>query len=238
MDGPPRVSDLHLSNTFPQLETLELITEESLEWIPFFGAISRHASSSQPSDRRPVQKLIVLESCAEIPVDATFMSPIMQFRGLAKLWLNSSCSNANGCTFSLTDDDFAEIAIALPRLKDATFGGVCHANSCRTTVSSLLSLSTHCKDLEELEIHFNTTNLLGDLTSILEDLRLRGEHLLPKCRLWWLGVRNAPLQIRVEDCGLVAAGFLGIFSSLREINSNSGMDWGSLLEGQCRTQNM
>lgn len=138
-----------------------------------------------------------------------------------------------GVPSSLTDDDFAEIAIALPRLKDATFGGVC-----RTAVSSLLSLLTHCKDLEELEIHFNTTNLLGDLTSILEDLRLRGEHLLPKCRLWWLGVRNAPLQIRVEDCGLVAAGFLGIFSSLREINSNSGMDWGSLLEGQCRTQNM
>lgn len=101
VNGPPRVSDLHLSNTFPQLETLELITEESLEWIPFFGAISRHASSSQLSDRRPVQKLIVLESCAEIPVDATFMSPIMQFRGLAKLWLNSSCPNANGCTFQL-----------------------------------------------------------------------------------------------------------------------------------------
>ena len=102
VDGPPRVSDLHLSNTFPQLETLELITEElALEWIPFFGAISRHASSSQPSDRRPVQKLIVLESCAEIPVDAAFMSPTMQFRGLAKLWPNSSCPNANGCTFQL-----------------------------------------------------------------------------------------------------------------------------------------
>jgi len=123
--GPPRASDLDLSNTFPQLETLGLITEEiSLEWISFFGAISRHTSSSQPSSRRPVQKLSVLESLVEVPIDAAFMSPIMQFHGLAKLWLNSSCFNANGCTFNLTDDDFVDIAIALPRLRDATFGCV------------------------------------------------------------------------------------------------------------------
>ena len=230
VNGPPKVSDLSLPDTFPQLEILKLLTEASLEWIPFFEAISRHVSSGQPSNRGPVQKLIVLESWAQVPLDAAFMSPIIRFRGLVKLTLKSSCLDMNGCTFSLTDDDVAEIAIALPRLKDATFGCVCSANSCRTTVSSLLSLSTHCKDLEELEIHFNTTNILGDFTSISEDLWLRCAHSLPRCRLWLLNVRAAPLQIRVEDCRLVGAGFLRIFPSLSTIVRNRDEDWEGILE--------
>ena len=238
VNGPPRVSDLPLSNAFPQLETLELLTKTSLEWIPFFGAISHRDPLGQPSNRGPVRKPTVLESRVEVPVDAAFMSPIMHFHGLVRLALRSPCSNVSGCTFSLTDDDFAEIVIALPRLKGASFGLVCSANSCRTTVSCLLSLSTHCKDLENLEIHFNTTNLLGDLASMSEDPRLHDAHSLPKCELWWLDVWSAPLQIRAEDRGSVAAGFLRIFPLLRTISSNPGIGWGSLLEGQCRTWNM
>lgn len=228
MNGQPRVSDPSLSNPFPQLETLELLTEASLEWIPFFEAISRRASSGQPSNHGPVQKPIVLVSRVEIPVDAAFISPIMQFHGLVKLTLKSSCFNGSGCTFSLTDD-VAEVAIALPRLRDARFGYVCSTNSCRTTISSLFSFSTHCKDLGGLKIHFNTRNLLGDLTSVSEDLRLRNAHSLPKCKLWWLNMGGAPLDIRAEDRGPVAAGFLGIFPSLQE-TTEEYRDWEDLLE--------
>jgi hypothetical protein len=236
VNGPPRTSDLSLSDAFPQLETLKLLTEASLEWIPFLGAISRHPSLGQSSNRGPGQKPIVLESWVDIPVDAAFMSPIMQLHGLVELGLRSTCFNGNGCTFGLTDKDVAEIAIALPRLRDAAFGHTCSANSCRTTVSSLLSLSTHCKDLEELQIHFNTINLLGDLTPISEDLRLRDAHSLPKCGLRTLDVWNAPLRIGAEDRGPVAAGFLGIFPSLSVIITNLELGWESLLEyGQHQT---
>ena len=144
MNGQPRVSDPSLSNPFPQLETLELLTEASLEWIPFFETISRPASSGQPSNRGLVQDPIVLESRVEVAVDAAFISPIMQLYGLVEMTLKSSCFNASRRTFSLTDDDILEVAIALPRLKDAKLGYMCSTDSCQTTGSSLLSLSTHC----------------------------------------------------------------------------------------------
>jgi hypothetical protein len=127
-----------------------------------------------------------------------------------------------GCAFGLTDDDIAEIATALPNLVDVIFGRVCPANSCRTTVSSLLFLSTCCKDLRYLEIHFDTTNLCDDLKSIPENPRLRDFCMLPRCQLKRLSVSSAPLLIEKEDYGSVVMGFLGIFPSLRRI---SGTNW-------------
>jgi len=62
----------------------------------------------------------------DVSVDAALMSPRMLFYGLVKLVLGSSCSRADGCTFSLTDDDATEIATALPNLVSAPFGLVHH----------------------------------------------------------------------------------------------------------------
>jgi len=196
-------------------------TRASLGWIPFFEAVSRR----QPPGRGPVQKLIVLESWVEVPIDATLTSPITRFHGLVKLTLSSLCFRVSGCAFRLTDDDVAEISVALPCLTEATFGHVCCVNSCRTTVSSLLSLSTHCKDLVALEIHFNTTNLLDDLTAISEVLQRRGVRSLQKCKLRWLNMWNAPVRIREEDRRSVAAGFLAIFPSLCRIITNADTGW-------------
>jgi len=239
MNGLPRVSDFSLSNTFPQLETLILCTEASLEWLPLFEATARHTSSGRdahaPSDRWPGRKLIVLASWEIAPVDAAFMTPIMRFHGLTELSLRSACSNTGECMFGLTDDDVAEIAIALPNLVDATFGEVCSADSCRTTACSLLFLSTSCKKLKTLEIHFNTRNLRDDLQSIPENLRLRGLCGLPRCRLQQLEVAYAPFQIAEEDHGLVVAGFLRIFQSLGRI---SGVErgWDGLNSKLCNEE--
>ena len=142
MDGPPRGFDFSLSNAFPQLERLDLKTEESLEWIPLLGEIACRTPSGQPSSRGPGQNLITLNSSVGARVDAAFVSPIREFHGLVNLTLGSSCSRARGCAFDLTDGDIAGIATALPRLQHADFGRACSANSCRTTVSSLVSLST------------------------------------------------------------------------------------------------
>ena len=138
----------------------------------------------------------------------------------------------SGCTFGLPDDDVAEIATALPNLVNATFGDVCAANSCRTTVSSLLFLSTRCKNLEYLEIHFNTTNLCNDLKLIPENPRFHDLRAFPRCQLKRLSISYAPLWIRVEDHGPVAIGFLDIFPSLCRINGTAA-GWYELSSKLC-----
>ena len=90
-------------------------------------------------------------------------SSLTTFYGLVHLILGSPCSSRGGCAFGLTDDDIAEVATALHNLVNAVFGSVCAANSCRTTLSSFLFLSTRCKNLEFLEVHFNTTNLRDNI---------------------------------------------------------------------------
>ena len=227
VNGPPRASGSSPSDTFPKLETLQLYTEASVGWIPFFGANARRTSSGRsthtPPSRGPGQQLTTL--VCSVSVDAAIISHITQFHGLVNLTLSSSCFDMDRCTFDLTDDDIAGVATALPNLVNATFGDVCAANSCQTTVHSLLFLSTRCKGLDFLLIHFNTTNLCDDLKSIPGNPRLRDFRSFPRCQLNRLEVSRAPLRIQAEDCGPVATGLLDIFPSLRVIIGEAGTEW-------------
>jgi len=228
-NGPPTVSDLSPFGVFPQLETLNLHTDASLEWLSFFEATPRTfpwQDSHAPPHRGPCQKLDFLESRVPTPVNAALISPIMQFHALVFLTLESACSDADGCTFSLTDDDVTEIAIALPRLRDAHFGEVCSANSCQTTVSSLIPFSVHCKDLVLLSIHFNTGNIREDLEVASMDPRLNDSPSFSE-RSVWLLLSDAPYLISEEDVEPVLTGFLTIFPSLEEIGGH-GSEWDKL----------
>jgi hypothetical protein len=220
-NGPLRVSDSPPPDAFPTLKSLELHTKVSIGWIPFLAANARRSSSGRathvPLNRGPDQQLTTLICRAGVLVDAAFISNIMLFHGLVYLELDSSCSSGGGCAFGLADDDVAEIATALPNLADATFGDVCATNSCRTTVCSLLFLSTRCKNLGFLEIHFNTTNLRDDLESISENPRLRDLRAFPRCQLRRFSATDAPLWMHPEDYVPVATGFLDIFPSLYEV---------------------
>jgi len=168
-----------------------------------------------PSNHGPCPRLITLAASPRVSVNATFISPIMQFNGLVRLSLRSSCYSTGGCTFSLTDDDIEEIAAALPRLNDAGFGRVCPTNSCRTTTFSLVSFSTHCRNLACLEIHVNTTNLRKDLEFASVDPRLDNLPSFPKRALpLLLSLADAPISISQEDVGPVVTGFRRIFPSL------------------------
>ena len=233
-NGPPRVSVPSLSDAFPQLETLHLNVEASLKWLPLFEAVARWSSPGQGAHVRPHcgpgQKLADLQLWVEVSVDTALISPIMLFRGLVTLAMRSSCYRTGECTFGLTDGDIVRLTTALPNLVIVTFGETCSANSCRTTVSSLLFFSTGCKNLKYLEIHFNTTNLRGNLESMAQNPRLRGSYGLPRCQLTQLSVSCAPLSIEVGDYGPVLAGFLDIFPSLEDINGES-TNWDKLDSG-------
>jgi len=220
MNGPPRVSDLKsLCDDFPRLKLLGLQSEVSLQWLPLFEATARRISSRHdtctPSNRELGQELTTLTARPAVSIDATFISPIMRFHRLTRLALRSSCSHTTGCTFSLTDDDAEAIATALPHLRDVAFGHLCSANSCQTTVSSLVSFSTHCENLARLQIHFNTTNLRGALDSISANPRLDNFPSFPEGGYFILSLRDAPISINKEDAGPVVRGFSRIFPRLK-----------------------
>ncbi|KAF9780746.1 hypothetical protein BJ322DRAFT_279325 [Thelephora terrestris] len=228
MNGPPPTSDLPPSDIFPQLHQLTLETYASLGWLIFFTTAARRRIPSgqnphTPPDRGPVDRLRGLRTSLPVPIDAVFMSLVMQFRQLTTLKLGTACPNAPPtCAFGLTDENVADIAAALPHLQEAILGTVCSVNSCRTTVASLVSLSTRCKGLEHLGIHFNTTNLRSSLESVSGDPRLDG---LPSLRTrdggFCLWMSNAPYKIVKDDIVPVLKGFRRIFPSLTQINGDS-----------------
>ncbi|KAF9783788.1 hypothetical protein BJ322DRAFT_1196951 [Thelephora terrestris] len=235
-NGPPKTTNLALPDIFPRLEYLSLAEEVSLEWLTFLTKTARHIpsekSSYPPLHRGPVQTLRGLFTFMEVPIDADFMSPITLFRELIFLCLTSSCSTAGGCGFSLTDDDIAEIATALPRLVEVSFGTICSANSCRTTVASLVSFSTQCRGLEQLEVHFNTENLRNDLELASADPRLTELPSLRTSNIFHLFLSSAPYTIDEDDLVPVLRGFHRIFSSLTKISGDNSWWSPSFPEGE------
>ena len=222
VSGPPRTPNPSLSNIFPRLSLLSLASEASLEWLTFFTTTARHIPPGQNShaspNHGPVQRLTRLVVHPRVPIDAVFMTPIMLFHELISLRLTSAClAVVASCTFNLTDDNIAEIAAALPRLQVAALGTVCHANSCQTTVASLVSFSTSCKNLECLEVHFNTTNLCNDLKSVSTDPRLDNLPSPRTCNNFCLSPSGAPYTISEDEIAPMLRGFRRIFPSLTEI---------------------
>jgi hypothetical protein len=224
-DEPPRVSDSSPTDVFPKLTTLYLPENTSVGWIPSLGASARRASSGSgahaPLDHGPGQQLTTLPFWVKVSVDVALLFHITLFRGLVLLILESFCSSRGGCAFCSTDDDIAEVATALPNLVNTAFRNVCAAKSWRTTVTSLLFLSTRCKNLEFLEVHFNTVNLRDNLQFALVDPRLHNSHPVSGRRPVSLSLSETPVRsTRLEDVGPVLAGLPKIFPSLSEINGS------------------
>ena len=222
-NGPPDVSGFPLSNTFPKLRQLSPCSVKALKWLPFFNANTYHTSSGRvvpvPRNHGPHQTLISIFSPYGAPteVDTTVISPILLFRGLVELQLESICSRAHGCSFHLTDDDVGKIVAALPNLTTLNLGRACSADSCETTIASLLIISTGCKNLKHLTLHFRTRNLLHDLKSMPNDPRLRDLFQLPRCGLELLDASRAPLRM-AQGYKRTAEEFLRIFPSIRKVS--------------------
>jgi len=158
------------------------------------------------------------------PVDSALLSCASSFRNLVTLYVRSSyCGIVGVCAFGLTDDDVENLAVALPSLETLQLGKVCGFNSCRTTASSLLSISIHCLGLMHLRIHFNTQTIAGDIQRLLDEGSGRDK---PRCKLQNLWVGGLPLRVYKEDIGTVAMGFADIFPCLEDLPSYGG-DWRS-----------
>ena len=167
------------------------------------------------TDTKETLKLL---HCPEnTPVDPRLLSSISSFRNLVALYVGNDYCNTDGmCTFGLTDDDVGNLAVALPSLVSLGLGEACGLNSCHTTITSLLSISTHCLGLTLLEIHFNTRTIVDDMRRLLDEGSGRDK---PRCELGSLLVGCLPLRVRVEDVGTVAMGFADIFPCLKDFSS-------------------
>ena len=201
---------------FPSLNKLHLDKLAALLWLPLLAshgnATIQHGPGSATSHTNTRDTLNALDCPNGTTINSTFLSSIVTFRNLVVLVVPGGCSNAGGCIFRLTDDDVENLAAALPQLNNLQLARPCSRNSCETTVSSLLSLSTHCLRLEFLVIHFNTRTVVGDMQRLLDRNSERDE---PKCKLGSLKVGFLPLhEVRREDIGTVAMGFKVIFPCL------------------------
>ena len=162
---------------FPPLEELRL-ESGALPWLHLLAAGEGGNPRNSPTPatvtvNANIKETLKLLDCPEdIPVDPTLLSSISSFRNLVTLYVGNKynhCTSRGMCLFGLSDDDMENLAVALPSLVTLRLGNVCRYNSCRTIVSSLLSISIHCLRLMALETHFNTQNIVDDIQQLLNE---------------------------------------------------------------------
>lgn len=228
-----------VSTTFPPLQALGLSNVGAYGWIPWLTQRERDISDTYDGSveyaglRSTLARLNFQEP---VPISATFISPLFFFPNLVDLYIRSNCFGAVGCVFSLTNQDVVQLSAALPRLEQLDFGAPCHWNACRTTISCFLALSVRCKGLSKLKIHFNTTNLAGDIRSLSEDPNFHELRSLPtRCLLQFFSAGRLPLPpgISNDDITTIATGLIDIFPSLRVIISRGGSGWDQLHARVC-----
>jgi len=208
--------------TFPSLEELHL-GSAALPWLHLLtareeGKLRNGLALAATITNTNVKETLKLLHCPpNTPVGSALLSCVSSFRNLVTLYVGKgSCEREGICTFSLTDDDVENLVVALPSLVNLQLGEVCGFNSCRTTVSSLLSMSIRCLGLTVLEIHFNTRTIAGDMQRVFNEGSVRDK---PRCELQSLLVGCSPLRVREEDIGTVATGFADIFPYLEDFSS-------------------
>jgi len=208
--------------TFPSLEKLT-IERTALPWLHLLAACGQGKHSSAPASaimNTNIKETLKVLTCPRgTAVDRRLLSSISSFRNLVTVY-NYPCQS--DCLFDLTDKDVENFAAALPSLVDLRLGGGCESNTCRTTVSSLLSISIHCLELKFLETHFNTHNIVEDMECLLDEGTGRGK---PKCKLQSLSVGSLPLRVPEFANETLAVGFTDIFPCLEVFTSWNMETW-------------
>jgi len=221
--SPPTYSASSLPLVFPPLRELTLEEGAACGWFPLLRRLEGGASTVQCvtplSKTKEFLKVLRVEDISGTNIDPSFVSTIRCFRSLVCLVVKDFCHGEydNGqCNFKLNNDNIAELAMALTQLESLVLGNPCSKNTCLTTVACLLPISVHCSKLEKLAIHFNITNIVGDLRNILEDPRFQRLRSLPKCPLTRLDVYQTPLRLDESDLETVVKGMADIFPSLTD----------------------
>ena len=218
---PPSYSASPLPLDFPPLIDFTLGAGVACEWLSLFERLEDRVSSTQ--GMTPLSRLkesLIYLNINSFPgpvIDVSFTSSIQRFGNLVDLDIRVHCYDEYGegqCAFNLNNNNVTELAMALPQLELLVLGHPCPDNTCATTVGCLLLVSVLCVRLEELQIHFNTTDTVDDLKNMLIDPRFQEIRSLPRCPLTQLDVFETPLDLDESDFETVALGMIDIFPSL------------------------
>lgn len=222
---PPQVADLIRhgvpdgpASLFPSLQLLQLRGEPALGWLSFFSA-----SKDQFPPWTLAGNLIHLTYVhPAVVVDSSLLSKFLPFTNVVELFVGEGCPlipllvDAR-CTSRFTDQDVESLAIAMPKLEVLTLGKwLCGANTCPTTVLSLLFLSVHCTKLRRLSIHFRTSNMAADVMAMVDYASSHDLHQKPKCVLNTLVLGCHIPHLEDHEVALVSAGISAIFPSLTQ----------------------
>ena len=221
---------------FPSLEKLIVSYGEAASWVhvlrnipnPTLRELGVDFTGSSPAyfqtlgssllDANIEQALISLECQGGIPLTEAGLRPFLSFGRLTKLHLYSTRTEEQ-CSFQLNDSIISELAAALPRLTSLELGGYpCDAPTSDVTITSLVALSTNCVDLDYLQLHFNTNDIIS-----------RNTHASSQthkfiCKLHTLAVGSQPLPTNHDDILVVAFAILQIFPHLETISAASHWD--------------
>ena len=216
---PPSYSTSSLPLLFPPLVEFTLGEGATRGWLSLFGRLDDRVSTTQgtiPLSRmKESLESLTISDPPDLTIDVSIASPIQIFRNLVHLSVAVHCHGLyNQCSFKLSNDNVAELVIALPRLEVLFLGHPCHENACATTVNCLLTISVHCVKMRKLEIHFNTTKIVDDLKNLSEDPRFQELCSLPRCSLTCLIAYDTPLTLDGPGFETVANGLVSIFPSL------------------------
>ena len=213
--GPPQVTS---TPVLQSLEQFHLWRERALPWLHFLASSGRvtppKGSGSTTSHAPTREKLKSLDLPDDTIIDSAFLSSVVIFRNLVKLQVDKWFYGAEGCLFRLTDDNVADLAAALPRLKSLRLGHPCRLNTCKTTVASLMAISVRCLDLLLLETHFNVQTIVGDMQSLLDG---GAGHNKAKCQLRSIFVGDTPLELDPAGLRAVAMGLNVIFPHMTHL---------------------
>jgi len=223
---PPNSSPSSLSPVFPSLAQLTLRDGAACGWLPLLERLEHNVLTTKGvtplSGMKESLRFLDVYNPSGCALNVSFTLPIQMFRNLISLNVQVCCRGGNArCGFELSDDDVAKLAIALPQLDSLFLGHPCFRNTCATTAICLLSISTYCVKLRYLEIHFNTTNIVDNLKTALEDPRFEALRSRPRCTLSCLEVHWLPLTLDESGFEMVADGMADIFPSLERCEGAS-----------------
>ena len=227
---PPNYSASSLPLVFPPLKHFTVEEGATLQWLSLFQRLEDRVSATSevtPLSRvKESLKSLHIEGYPGPTIDASFTSPIRMFRNLIRLGVSALCRQ-DQCNFKLNNGDVTELAMSLPQLENLLLGYACPENTCATTAACLLPISVYCVGLDELEIHFNTTNIVDDLKNIPMDPRFLELRSLPRCKLRRLRANKMPLVLDGSDFQAVVDGMRDIFPSIQHIDGPIGA-WSEL----------
>ena len=230
---PPRVTALFHNgipgspiSLLPSLKSIQLRGDAALEWLPLFNTTKNRGP---PSTVVGGNLSHLRYTHSTLPINSTLLSKLLPLTDLVEVTLDLRCmsSGAVGCASRFSDQDVEVLALALPKLEVLVLGEApCGANTCSTTILSLLFLSIHCASLKQLNVHFRMTTIAMDVMAMVGYAYSHGLHQRPKCALGILVAGNQIPLLADYEFALVSMGISTIFPSLTRIQGSR--DWGSL----------